>query len=401
LNVGGSAISISKTSSPEFKGRTLPYLGPNQNFINVPGSRSALTTPALILDLDVFEANLANHARLCGEAGIRLRPHSKTHKCAEVARRQLAAGAVGVCCVTLHEAGVMIEAGISGVLITSPVVGAAKINRLTELSRKTDKLKLVADNPTNVADLSNTAERENTTLDVLVDIDVGLARTGIHATGEAVALAKIINEQPHLNYAGIQAYSGRVQHIEDYRERENEYGAQLDYLETVIKALADAGLKPEIISGGGTGTHAIDFARKIFTEQQSGSYIFMDVEYNDVKLVEKGPLPFATSLFMQCSVISNNADGFVTIDGGYKCFATDGPKPEVATESLPGASYDHFGDEHGKIILGEKCQKPVIGTSVTLITPHCDPTVNLHNYLHCVRGDKLVEIWPIDARGVL
>jgi D-serine deaminase-like pyridoxal phosphate-dependent protein len=104
---------------------------------------------------------------------------------------------------------------------------------------------------------------------------------------------------------------------------------------------------------------------------------------------------------MQCSVISNNADGFVTIDGGYKCFATDGPKPEVATESLPGASYDRFGDEHGKIVLSENCQKPVIGTPVTLITPHCDPTVNLHNFIHCVRGDKLVDIWPVNARGVL
>jgi len=379
----------------------LPNLGPNQSLIDVPGSKKALTTPALILDLDAFEANLANHTRLCGEAGIRLRPHSKTHKCSEIARRQLAAGALGVCCATLHEANIMIDAGITGVLITSPVVGAAKINRLIQLNKNTEKLKLVADNPTNVSDLSNTATRENTTLDVLVDIDVGMARTGIHAVSEIIAQARLISDSPGLTYAGIQAYSGRVQHIEDYLEREKEYGEQLDYLETIVKALADARLKPGIISGGGTGTHAIDCIRKIFTEHQTGSYIFMDVEYNAVELVKDASSPFATSLYMQCTVISNNAGGFVTIDGGYKYFATDGPKPEVATESLPGSSYDRFGDEHGKIILGEQCQKPIIGTPVTLITPHCDPTVNLHNYLHCVRGDKLVDIWPIDARGVL
>ena len=379
----------------------MPNLGPNQNLIDVPGSRHALTTPALVLDLDAFERNLANHARSCGEAGIRLRPHAKTHKCSEIAKRQIEAGAVSVCCATLHEATVMVNAGISGVLISSPIVGGAKVNRLIELNKKAEKLMIVADNRSNIADISNTAERENTELDVLIDIDIGMQRTGIHNLEEIVALAAMIEKCANLTYRGVQAYSGRVQHIENYLDREKEYGAQLDHLVAVLEALNKANLKPAIISGGGTGTHAIDHQRKIFTEHQTGSYIFMDVEYNEVELSQNAPSPFQTSLFMQCSVVSNNADGFVTIDGGYKCFATDGPKPEVATESLPGALYDRFGDEHGKIILGENCQKPAIGTSIILITPHCDPTVNLHNYLHCIRGDKLIDIWPIDARGVL
>ncbi len=379
----------------------MPELGPNQSLIDIPGSRNALTTPALVLDLDAFERNLTTHAKLCGESGLRLRPHAKTHKCSEIAKRQIAAGAVGVCCATLHEATVMVEAGISGVLITSPVVGAAKVNRLVALNKKAEKLKLVADNSINVSDLSDTAGRESTELDLLIDIDIGMQRTGVHAADEIVRLARLADDSPNLNYRGVQAYSGRVQHIEDYGSREKEYGEQLDHLQKCLDALADAQLKPSIITGGGTGTHAIDRSRKIFTEHQTGSYIFMDVEYNAVELVAGDTSPFATSLFMQCSVVSNNADGFVTIDGGYKCFATDGPKPEVSTDSLPGADYDRFGDEHGKIVIADQSQKPVIGTPVTLITPHCDPTINLHNYLHCVRGDKLVDIWAIDARGVL
>ncbi len=379
----------------------MPDLGPNQSLIDIPGSRKALTTPALVLDLDAFEQNLTTHAKLCGEAGLRSRPHAKTHKCSEIAKRQIGAGAVGVCCATLHEATVMVEAGIEGVLITSPVIGAAKVNRLVELNKKADKLKLVADNSTNISDLSDTAGRENTELDVLIDIDIGMHRTGVHDVAEIVRLAQLIIDSPHLNYRGVQAYSGKVQHIEVYADREQEYGAQLDHLQTCIDALADAQLKPSMITGGGTGTHAIDRSRKIFTEHQTGSYIFMDVEYNSVELIAGDTSPFATSLFMQCSVVSNNADGFVTIDGGYKCFATDGPKPEVSTDSLPDAGYDRFGDEHGKIIISDQSQKPVIGTPITLITPHCDPTVNLHNYLHCVRGDKLVDIWVVDARGVL
>ena len=112
-------------------------------------------------------------------------------------------------------------------------------------------------------------------------------------------------------------------------------------------------------------------------------------------------MPFQTALLMQCSVVSTNAEGIVTINGGFKTFATDGPKPEIADPELAGAVYDRFGDEHGKIVLGEGNAAPELGAPISLITPHCDPTVNLHDYLHCVRGDKLVDIWPIDARGVL
>ena len=376
-------------------------LGPNQCLIDLPGSRAALTTPALVLDLDIFEQNLAALADMCGEAGLRMRPHAKTHKRSEIAKRQLAAGAVGICCATLHEAEVLVEAGISGVIVTSPVVGAAKINRLIEASAKADELKVVIDNEGNGQDLADALTRANRQMEVLVDIDIGMHRTGVHDVDKIVALARQLKQSGNLVYRGVQAYSGMVQHIEDYADRKAEYGTQLAHLEKAVAALTEAGLKPEIVTGGGTGTHNIDISMQLLTEHQTGSYIFMDVEYNAVDFAESGKSPFETALFMRCAVVSNNADGFVTIDGGYKCFATDGPKPVVASGGLEGATFDRFGDEHGKINLPDGAAKPAIGTAVNLITPHCDPTVNLHNYYHCVRGDKLVDIWKIDARGVL
>lgn len=379
----------------------MTMLGPNTNLIDVPGSRLALTTPALVLDLDKFEKNLAALALMCGVSGQRMRPHAKTHKCSEIAKRQIEAGAVGVCCATLHEAENMVAAGVEGVLISSPVVGASKINRLIEANRRAPRLKAVVDNPTNLRELADAAGRAEKPLEVLVDIDVGMQRTGVNDIETAIELARQIQHSQNLAYRGIQAYSGKVQHIDDYGERKAAYSQQLSMLQQLLDALSDAGLKPDIVTGGGTGTHDIDREMGLFTELQTGSYIFMDVEYNAVELQAGGDSPFETSLFMQCSVVSNNADGFVTIDGGYKCFATDGPKPAVLDPNLPGATYDRFGDEHGKIDLASGSAKPGLGTPVTLITPHCDPTVNLHNYYHCVRGDRLVDIWPVDGRGVL
>ena len=377
-------------------------LGPNEDLIGVPGSRAALATPALILNMEALERNLAALAKFCGGAGMRMRPHAKSHKCSEIAKRQIAGGAVGVCCTTLKEARVMIEAGVPGVLVTSPVVGAQRVNKIISLIKRGEGVKLVVDNPVNHLELAEAAEREGLTLDLLVDLDVGMHRTGVASPVAAVELAKRVNDTPSTNYRGLQAYSGMVQHIESYEERRETYGAQMDILRDTIANLTEAGLKPDIVSGGGTGTHDIDREFGLFTEHQTGSYALMDVEYNDVELRKDGAHPFETSLFMQCSVVSNNAEGIVTINGGFKCFATDGPLPEVHDTDLPESTYSRFGDEHGKITLAPGSnRKPALGSPVTLITPHCDPTINLHDYLHCVRGDKLVAIWKIDARGVL
>jgi D-serine deaminase-like pyridoxal phosphate-dependent protein len=377
------------------------YLGPNQKLVGVRGSRARLTTPALVLDLDRFERNLTAMARYCRDAGLELRPHAKTHKSSMIARKQVEAGAVGVCCATLREAEAMVAGGVRGVHVTSPVVGEAKVERLAALNIRAHNLMVVIDNPANAREIEAAVRRTGRPLHVLVDVDVGMSRTGVASGQDAVALARLLAESEELEYCGIQGYSGRVQHINDLEERRRVYGDQMQRFAAIKKILTQDGLEPEIVTGGGTGTFGIDRSLGVLTEHQAGSYIFMDVEYNLVHMFEERKTPFETTLFMRNSVVSANAEPFVTIDGGFKCFATDGPLPELAAGAPPGARYEYFGDEHGRIVFANGADRLPIGSAVELVTPHCDPTVNLHDWYHVVRGDTLVDIWPIDARGVL
>ena len=374
-------------------------LGPNEGLIGRTDGRLRLTTPALVLDLDLFEANLATMAGLAGESGQTLRPHAKSHKCSAIAKAQIAAGAVGVCCASLREAEAMVAADVSGVHLTSPVVGEAKVGRLAALAVSAPDLSVVADHPKNVAEIDAAVGGAGAHLRMLVDIDPGMGRTGVTGSQSAVALARDIDGATSLSYAGVQAYSGIVQHIEDYAARREAYGPQLDGLKQTCDALTEAGLPPEIVTGGGTGSNHIDREMHILNELQVGSYPFMDVEYNAVELLPDAPLPFETALTMRCSVVSNNTEGFVTIDGGFKCFATDGPEPVVASGAPVGAVYTFMGDEHGRLTFAKAGENLELGAAVELVTPHCDPTVNLHDFIHCVRGDTVADIWPIDARG--
>jgi D-serine deaminase-like pyridoxal phosphate-dependent protein len=232
-------------------------------------------------------------------------------------------------------------------------------------------------------------------------VDVGMGRTGVREAVRIVDLARAADRAQGLVYRGIQGYSGGVQHITAFAERSATYGRQLDQLKAIVDALGAEGLAPELITGGGTGTYFIDAGRSLFTEHQAGSYIFMDVQYNEVELTETGGMPYETALRVHCSVISNNASGFVTTDGGFKCFATDGPFPQIIGGAPAGATYKFFGDEFGRVDFARPGQTLELGALVELATPHCDPTVNLHDYYHCVRGEELVHIWPIAGRGVL
>jgi 3-hydroxy-D-aspartate aldolase len=384
--------------------RTLRHhvnLGPNARLIGEPRSRQALATPAVILDLDDFEHNLTAMAKLCKQAGLSLRPHAKTHKSVEIAKRQIAAGAIGVSVATLREAAVMVEAGVPGVLLTTPVVGAVKIDVLCNLVGKSKGFMIVVDNPANVTALEAALGRCGKKLTVLVDIDVGMKRTGVPDVAGALSLIRRLQSSRVLTLAGVQAYSGRVQHIARAADRARVYGKQLLHLVAVLAAAKKAGYTPGIVSGGGTGTFDFDRQAGLFTECQCGSYAVMDIEYEEVQLFANGPHPFKTTLFVQCMVVSNNHRAIPTIDGGFKCFSMDGPIPRPARGAPPGAVYQFYGDEFGKIKLARKTDALKLGTKVELVTPHCDPTINLHDFYHCVRGNVLVDIWPIDARGSL
>ncbi len=376
-------------------------LGPNAHLIGKPRSRQALATPAVILDLDDFERNLKAMMKLCKQAGLSLRPHAKTHKSVEIARRQIAAGAIGISVATLREAAVMVEAGIPGVLLTTPVVGAVKVDVLCDLVGKTKGFMIVVDNPVNVTALEAALEAAGKKLTVLVDIDIGMKRTGVPDVPGALALIRRVQSSKVLTLAGLQSYSGRVQHIARAGDRARVYGNQLRHLVAVLAAAKKAGYAPGIVSGGGTGTFDFDRQAGLFTECQCGSYAVMDIEYEEVQLFANGPNLFKTALFVQCMVVSNNHRAIPTIDGGFKCFSMDGPIPRPARGAPPGAHYQFYGDEFGKIKLARRTDALKLGAKVEMVTPHCDPTINLHDFYHCVRGNVLVDIWPIDARGSL
>lgn len=336
----------------------------------------------------------------CRAAGVNLRPHAKTHKSARIARLQLDAGAVGVCCATIGEAEVMVRAGLPGVLVTSPVVQPANVERLVRLAAQADDLMVVVDHARNALAIASAASAAGVTIGMLVDLDVGLGRTGVASVEDAVALARIVQESSGARFAGVQAYAGHLQHIEQFAARRELAEEQSRKVEALVHALTQAGMRPAIVSGGGTGTHDIDLRGGVFTELQAGSYTVMDVEYADVELRGGTVRPaFEPALFVRTTVVSANARGMVTTDAGLKRFATDGPKPRIASGAPEGAVYAFSGDEHGCVVFADASQSLPVGAALECVVPHCDPTVNLYDHYHCVRGDVLVDLWPVDARG--
>jgi D-serine deaminase-like pyridoxal phosphate-dependent protein len=373
---------------------------PNSRLIGQRGSRGQLDTPALVVDIEAFERNVAKMAEYARTRRMQLRPHAKTHKSVEIARRQIAAGAAGICCATLGEAEVMVEGGIPGVHITSPQVTPSKIERLIGLNLMAPLgLSVVVDHPENLHTLDEAAKAAATRLPVLVDFSAGHGRTGCADAEAVVALARTATSARGLALRGIQSYSGNLQHIPQRPERMRRAQEQRSILRRLIEQVRAAGIGIDIVTGAGTGTYDLDSEDGPFTELQVGSYVFMDVDYQRALLDGCNTPAFETALFVAAAVVSTNAAGYVTTDAGLKSFATDGPLPEVAAGAPAGSHYQFFGDEHGKLILPDGAAKPPIGTRIECVAPHCDPTVNLYDDFHVVRGDTLIDIWPVDARG--
>lgn len=370
---------------------------PNTHLIGVPRGRHLLDTPALLLDLDGLERNIASMAAFVHARGVQLRPHAKSHKSVEIARRQVAAGAAGVCCATLGEAETMATGGISGVLITSPIVTAGKIRRLIALAGTcaAGDVMVVVDHPRNIDELAAAAAGLAHPLDVLIDFAAGYYRTGAADAQAVVALARQVAGHPSLRLRGLQAYAGNIQHINERAQRADAAAAVRASIRQVIDAAAEEHIQFEIVTGTGTGSHDLDAEDTVFTELQAGSYVFLDGEYSRVL---GAAAPFDIALYVQASVVSVNHPDWVTVDAGTKVFATDTGLPVVAHGARPASRYVFAGDEHGKLV-GPASERPALGARLEFVTSHCDPTVNLHDVYHVVSGDILVDIWPVDARG--
>jgi 3-hydroxy-D-aspartate aldolase len=340
-------------------------------------TKREIPTPALTLDLDAFEANLALMMEQIKRAGKSLRPHAKAHKCIQIARRQLAAGAIGVCVATVPEAEVMSKAGISGLLLTSPLADPLKIARVI----KTGAM-VTVEHVQQVTWYQEAAGAAGKKLDVLVDLDVGDHRTGAASMTQAVEIGQVVERAGNLRLRGIQGYSGQSAHGANAEERKRTSDAAFQVALATREAFARSGLATEILTGGSTGTWDIDTQRPEVTELQAGSFVLMDMEYQRVGV------PFQPVLRVMATVVSANHDAFVTVDAGFKAISADrGYGPE---------KYRWGGDEFGYFDFTGA--KPKLGDRIEFVPPHCDPTVNLHNRIYACRGESVEAAWPVMDR---
>ena len=356
-----------------------------------------IQTPALVIDLDALERNIAKMAEFSRTAGVRLRPHAKTHKSVDIARRQIAQGAVGQCAQTVGEAEVLVRGGITDVLVSNQVVGQRKLRRLALLAREA-RITLCFDAPGQVDAAAMVARDFGVEIGGLVEIEVGMERCGIAAGRDAAVLAGHIAQSPGLNFRGLQAYHGRAQHLPTYQERAQAIAYAVAAVRETREALAAAALACEIVSGAGTGTFAIEAASGAYTELQAGSYVFMDSEYARIRDRSGEPYrEFEHSLFVLASVISTPSVNRAIVDAGLKSLSGERGPPWVHGHS--GLECSSLSDEHGKMTIGPGVKPPRLGEKIWLIPGHCDPTVNLHDWYVGVRDGRVEALWPIGARG--
>lgn len=350
-----------------------------------------LDTPALLLDLDAFQHNLDKMAQFFVDKTTSLRPHAKTHKCPEIARRQLKAGAIGITCAKVGEAETMVEAGIQDILIANQVVGDIKIGRLTDLAAQCE-LMVAVDDPVNVAALSDACTAKGVSLRVLVEVDIGMHRCGVQPGAPALSLAHQVADASGLQLAGLMGYEGHLVGIVDPKERRAQVLQALTPLQETRDLLASNGLPVEIVSGGGTGTYDISGAHPPMTEIEAGSYVFMDAWYAKVRP------EFKTALTVLCTVVSRPTSERVVTDAGMKTLTNDHGLPVPI--GIPGASVKRLSEEHGLIELTDPSVVQLRpADKVHIIPGHCCTTVNLYDNLYVVQASTLVEIWPITARG--
>ncbi len=364
-------------------------------------SKNELDTPCLTLDIDIFEDNLALMRDFVTASGKKLRPHVKTHKCSEIAKRQLAAGGcAGLCVAKVSEAAGLTAAGLTDILITSPVVTVQKISALME-SAKIARVMTVIDNRDNADALNLAAGESCLKLKVLADVNPAMGRTGV-ACEEALELGKYIASLPNLELMGIQCYAGNIQHIGSFKQRHESSLLVMRQAAEVFRQFKLAGLNGVIFTGTGTGTFNIDSEIPEMTDFQVGSYCVMDAEYLQIggsANPERFDL-FKPALSLQTSVISVNQPDFVTVDAGLKAlYYTPHAPPIVLNQAGSGWKYEWFGDEHGRIYFPELCMKPALGGRIELSASHCDPTINLFDSMWIIKDDIVIDCWKIDLRG--
>jgi 3-hydroxy-D-aspartate aldolase len=361
-------------------------------------SKWDLDTPALCVDLDRLEANIAKGQAIATKNGITTRPHAKTHKCAAIARLQLAAGAIGICTAKISEAEVLFEHGIDRICMTTSNPSPNKIRRAMHLRKQCNHFIQAVDEEQNARLLSAAAKEAGVVADVVIDVAVG-TRSGIPPGEGAIALAKVIDRLPNLKMRGMLSYDGGAQHVNGFAARKERAVTGLEENVKTFEMLKSAGLNTEIFSGGGTGTYSVQHLAPGITDVQVGSYIFMDMQYLAIGSEDGDPVykDFAPSLTVVATVLNNRFPGRLTTDAGAKALTLNVPHAGVIGE--PGMDYNAGSDEFGSLTFKEASKSYKLGDRLEMIVPHCDPVVNLYDQMYGIRKDRVEVVWPIVARG--
>jgi len=362
--------------------------------VNQPLDR--IETPALVVDLDAMASNIARMAAEARRLGVVLRPHAKAHKCGTIARLQVAAGAVGVCCQKVSEAEAMAETGITDIYLSNQVVAAPKLDRLAQLAR-TARISLAIDSPAGLEAAARAARDSGIGLMVLIEVDLGDARSGVPPGPALVDLAKSVVATGNLRFGGLQAYRSHAQHARTAAERRDLTAAAVHTIARVRDDLGATGITCPVVTGGGTGTISYAAASGVYTELQPGSYVFMDAAYAAIEDESGGPFrSFDTALFVEATVTSAS-EGRAMCDGGAKAVSPVGRLPLVVAPA--DLSYYAADDEHGRLRWHPGSAGVRVGDRIRLLPDNCDPTVNLHDWIVGVRNGRVETVWPIEARG--
>lgn len=365
-----------------------------------PASRgdalSTIDTPALLLDLDAFERNMTSVHDAIASRGKRVRAHVKAHKTTAIALRQIAAGAHGICCQKASEAEVFVDAGITDVLITNQIVGEAKCARVARMASRA-QVGVCVDHVLQVMQMGTAARAAGTCVEILIEVDIGHGRCGVSDAAQVLELARAVaGFAGNLRLTGIHAFRGSAQHMRLPQERAAAVSAAVLKLRGLVAALEEGGFPCPVVTGGGTGTYLLEALSDIYTEVQPGSYVLMDLDYaTNTQPADVPPLQHALSVL--CTVISERPQHAV-LDGGLKTFAVDQGLPRTLE---PGWRVKSLSDEHTIIVAEPGTPALGLGTRTGLLPGHCDPTVNLHDWIVALRGNVVEDVWPVDARGAL
>ena len=345
-----------------------------------------LQTPALIVDENVFLQNSNNMSKILSGKTLKLRPHFKSHKCAEIARFQVKNGAIGLTCAKLSEAIDLVDSGIENVLIANQIVEKSKIATLATLA-KCATLTVCVDSKQNVLDLESACALMNTNLNVFIEYEIGMERCGVSKKEDVLSLAKLINTCAHLKFKGIQAYAGHISHEVSGEDRLNNTSKNTAKIKELIAYLNENGIDVETLSGGSTGTSIIKAEQGLYNELQAGSYLFMDATYKDLNL------PFKNSLFILATVVSVN-EKITVVDAGVKSCGVDQGMPLCV-----GFTYEKIVASEEHFQLHNPSKKFDVGDKVLLMPAHCCSTVNLYDKIYFVKDGKVTKRVQVSARG--